>query len=159
MKDPNLEWLLCQMPALMGEGSTHQAIVTALEGGAGGGSAGSAGAEAVCERARPHVPRARRLGAVWASLDAEHRRILIAHYTAPASRAQGVAAHLGELAAVCLITAANRRNLEAACTHPYEVRNARHIAEARRTAHHALLDAHRAWRGALAKGMLSWVGA
>lgn len=159
MKDPNLEWLLCQMPALMGEASTHQAIVAALEGGAAGGSPSSAGAESVCERARPHVPRARRLGAVWASLDARHRRTLLAHYTAPACRVPGVAVHLGELAAVCLLTAANRRTLEIACSNPYELKNARRIAEGRRAAQRALLEAHRAWQGAMGKVMLSWIGA
>lgn len=159
MKDPNLEWLLCQMPALMGEASTHQAIVAALEGGAGGGAASSAGAEARCERALPHVPRARRLVAVWASLEAEHRRTLLAHYTAPACRVPGVAVHLGDLAAVCLLAGANRSKLEAACSNPYDVRNARRIAEARYAASRTLHAAHRAWQSAMGKVMLTWLSA
>lgn len=159
MKDPNLEWLLCQMPALMGEASTHQAIVAALEGAGGGGAASSAGAEAVCERARPHVARARRLMAVWNSLELEHRQTLRAHYTAPACRVPGVAVHLGELAGVCLLKAANRRTLEAACSNPYELRNARRIAEGRQAAQWALNAAHRAWQGAMGKVMLSWLRA
>lgn len=159
MKDPDIEWLLCQMPALMGEGSGHQALVAALEGGSAGGAASSAGAESTCERALPHVPRARRLLGVWRAVGAEHRRVLLAHYSAPASRAPGVDAQLGALASVCLIKPANRARLEAACSHPSDPNHARRIADARRAAQRAVDEAHRAWRGAWRKAMLSWMGA
>jgi hypothetical protein len=157
VKDPDIEWLLCQMPALMGETSGHQAIVAALEGGAAGGSASSAGAESTCERARPHVPRARRLLGVWAMLGTEHRRVLRAHYTAPVSRRPGVDVHLGPLASVGLLNPATRSKLEAACSHATDPRNARLIGEARRAAQRAVVDAHRAWRGAFQKAMLTWM--
>jgi hypothetical protein len=157
MKDPDIEWLLCQMPALMGETSGHQAIVAALEGGAAGGSASSAGAESTCERARPHVPRARRLLGVWAMVAPEHRVVLRAHYAAAVSRSPGVDVHLGALASVCLLNLATRAKLEAACSHATEPRNARLILEARREAQRAVADAHAAWRGAWRKAMLTWM--
>jgi hypothetical protein len=158
-KDPDIEWLLCQMPALMGETSSHQAIVAALEGGAAGGSASSAGAESRCERALSHVPRARRLLGIWAMLGVEHRRVLRAHYAAPVSRSPGVDVQLGAFAGVCLLNLATRSKLEAACSHATDARNARLISEARSAAQRAVADAHRAWRGAWRKAMLTWMGA
>lgn len=156
MRDRDLEWLLCEMPALMGETSGPGALVAALERGPGGSSSGDRAWEAV-ERARPYAARARRLVAVWALLPPDHRRLLLAHYTAPASRRPGVAAQLGELAGAALALASDRGRLEAACSHASEPRHARLIAEARRSAQSALGRAHRAWAAARQAGVLSWV--
>lgn len=155
MRDRDLEWLLCEMPALMGETSGHAALVAALERGPGGSSSSDRAWQAV-ERARPHAARARRLKAVWALLAPDHRQLLVEHYTAPASRRPGVAAQLGELAAVGLALASDRGRLEAACSHATEPKHARLIAEARRAAQRALSQAHRAWTSARDATVLSW---
>lgn len=157
MRDRDLEWLLCEMPALMGETSGHAAVVAALERGPGGSSSSERAWEAVA-RARPHAERARRLLAIWASLAPDHRELLRAHYTAPASRRPGVAAQLGELAGAALALASDRGRLEAACSHPTAPQHARLIASARRAAQSALGRAHRAWVAARAGTVLSWVG-
>lgn len=155
MRDRDLEWLLCEMPGLMGETSGHGALVAALERGPGGSSS-SERAWRTVERARPHAARATRLKAIWASLAPDHRQLLKEHYTAPASRRPGVAAQLGELAGVALVLAADRGRLEAACSHATEPRHARLIAEARRAAQRALSQAHRAWASARQAAVLSW---
>src|SRR5262245_41318507 len=97
LRDPDLEWLLCEAPALLGQRSGHGAVIAALERGPGG-SASTEGAWDAVERARPHVARARRLRAAWGSLAPDHRRLLEAHYSGPACRGAGVVAQLGELA-------------------------------------------------------------
>lgn len=158
MKDADLEWLLCAMPALMGASSGHGALVAALERGPGG-SAGDESAWQAVERARPHAQRARRLMAIWATLEHQPRRILVAHYAGPACRTPGVDAQLGELAAVALLLSTDRQRLEAACSHASAARNALAIRVARSSAQRAIDGAHRAWVGARREAMLSWVSA
>lgn len=158
LRDTDLEWFLCEMPALLGETSGHGAVIAALERGPGG-SQGSDGAWEAVERARPHVARARRLKAVWVMLAPDHRQLLQVHYTAPACRRQGVLAQLGELAAVALALASDRGKLEGACSHPAAAHNARRIAEARGMAQRALAQAHRAWVSARQSAVLSSWGA
>lgn len=110
-RDDDLDWLLCTM---LGLRSTHGGIVAALEGG-GGGAFDSSGAEALCERARPHVARARRLTAIWPQLDGETRRVLTAHYAAQTDTSgPGVRALLGDVA---LLLSPDRDRLELACCH------------------------------------------
>lgn len=159
MTDPDLEWLLCVMPSLMGERSGHGALVAALESGTpGSGSASSAGAEDAAGRAMPHVARARRLMAVWATLGAQHRLILQAHYLRPASRAHGVGVHLGELAAVCLLLTKRRHELELACSNASRPLHAERIQGELRRARRAVEAAHQAWRTARAASVLTWLG-
>lgn len=158
MRDPDLEWFLCEMPALLGETSGHGAVIAALERGPGG-SPGSDGAWDAVERARPHVGRARRLRRVWARLAPDERHLLRVHYTAPASRQGGIVSQLGELAAAALALCSDRRALELACGHPSGKGSARRLAEARRLASRALTHAHRAWTGARRAEVLTWVGA
>jgi hypothetical protein len=157
MKDRDLEWLLCEMPALMGETSGHSALVAALERGPGGSASSERAWEAVA-RARPHAQRARRLLAIWGSLAPDHRELLRTHYTAPASRLPGIAAQLGELASAALLLASDRGRLEAACSHPTAPQHGRLIAAARRAAQSALGRAHRAWVAARDATVLSWAG-
>lgn len=98
-RDDDLEWLLCVARGLLGQRSGNGAIVAHLKGG-GSGPFDSSAAEALVERTRPHVARARRLGAVWALVALEHRKLLEAHYRPRGHWPPGVVAHLGELAAV-----------------------------------------------------------
>lgn len=156
-RDPDLEWFLCESPALLGERSGHGAVIAALERGPGGAQSSDGAWDAV-ERARPHVARARRLRAAWVRLAPDERRLLQVHYTAPACRLAGATAQLGELAAAGLALAADRRALELACGHPAGAGNARRIAEARRLATRALSHAHRAWIGARRAEVLTWAG-
>jgi hypothetical protein len=160
--DPDLEWFLCVMPALMGEGSGHGALVAALERGQslGGGCASSAGAEDAVERARPHVERARRLRAVWARLGLEHRRVLEAHYYQPRAHWRpGVQAHLGELAGACKLLTPMWESLELACSNASQSGHAARIKRELRRAERALSAAHRAWRDAKAEAASSWARA
>jgi hypothetical protein len=147
IRDPDLEWLLCEAPALFGERSGHGAVIAALERGPGGAQSTDGTWDAV-ERARPHVARARRLRAAWISLAPDHRRLLEVHYSGPACRAAGVAAQLGELARAALALCSDRAALERACGHPAGKGSSLRIAEARRLAQRALSHAHRAWDGA-----------
>jgi hypothetical protein len=160
MHDPDLEWLLCVMPALMGEGSGHGAILAALERGQalGGGSTGSAGAEDAVERARPHVVRSRRLRAIWGVLALQHRLVLEAHYYQPRSQwRHGVAAHLGELAGACKHLAPIWNSLELACSNAAHTGNAARIRRELRRAEHAVAAAHRAWWAAKAAAVADWM--
>jgi hypothetical protein len=156
-RDPDLEWLLCELPALLGERSGHGALIAALERGPGGVSSGDGAWDAI-ERARPHVARARRLRAAWSRLAPDERGILQVHYTAPACREVGVNAQLGALAAAAVALSSNRRALQLACGHPAGAGNAARIAEARRLATRALAHAHRAWLGARRELVLTWAG-
>jgi hypothetical protein len=86
--DPDLEWLLCVLPSLLGcVGSGHSGLVAALERGqalgGGGNVPDSRRAEDTFERALPHLARARRQEDVWARPSTEQRRILEAHYRRP----------------------------------------------------------------------------
>jgi hypothetical protein len=159
MTDPDLEWLLCVMPALMGEGSGHGAIVAALERGQalGGGFSSSAGAEDAVERARPHVERARRLRGVWVRLKAQDRLVLEAHYYQPRSQwCPGVRAHLGELAGTCKLLTPMWASLELACSNASQPGHAARIQREIGRAQRALTLAHRAWKDARAEAVLSW---
>jgi len=147
VRDPDLEWLLCEAPALLGQRSGHGAVVAALERGPGGAQSTDS-AWATVERARPHERRLRRLRAAWALLAPDERRLLEVHYDGPACRAVGVSAQLGELARASLALCSDRRALEQACAHPAGSGSGRRIAEARRLATRALSNAHRAWIGA-----------
>ncbi len=157
VRDPDLEWLLCEAPALLGQRSGHAAVIAALERGPGGAT-GSEGAWDAIERARPHETRVRRLRAAWALLPPDHRRLLEVHYSAPACRAAGVLAQLGELARAALALCSDRRGLELACGHPSGPGSARRIAEARKLAERALRHAHRAWSCARRAEVLTSVG-
>ena len=156
-RDPDLEWLLCEAPALLGERSGHAAVVAALERGPGGAQSTDGAWDAV-ERARPHAARFRRLRAAWTLVAPDHRRLLVVHYTAPASRAAGVPAQLGELARAALALCSDRRALELACGHPSGSGSAKRIAEARGLATRALRQAHRAWSSARRAEVLTWLG-
>lgn len=147
VRDPDLEWLLCEAPALLGQRSGHAAVIAALERGPGGAQSTDSAWDAV-ERARPHEGRVRRLRGAWALLAPDERRLLEVHYAGPACRAAGVAAQLGELARAALALCSDRGALELACGHPSGTGSARRIAEARRLASRALSNAHRAWIGA-----------
>jgi hypothetical protein len=114
--DPDLEWLLTVAPSQLGQRSTHSGIVAALEGGRSGAFDSSA-AEALCERALPHVARARWLSAAWARLDLPTRKVLTTHYQARASGPPGVSAMLGTVAAVAMAMTRDRGRLELACCH------------------------------------------
>lgn len=157
IRDPDLEWLLCEAPALLGQRSGHGAVVAALERGPGGSSSTDAAWDTI-ERARPHTGRLRRLRRAWALLAPDERRLLEAHYAGPACRAAGVAPQLGELARAALALCSDRRALEQACGHPSGAGSARRIAEARRLASRALSHAHRAWIGARRAEVLTSVG-
>lgn len=157
MRDPDLEWLLCEAPALLGQRSGHGAVIAALERGPSS-AASTEGAWDAVERARPHVARARRLRAAWAILAPDHRTLLEAHYSGPACRALGVPAQLGELARAALLLSSDRAALERACGHPAGKGSARRIAEARRLAQRALGHAHRAWDGARRTEVLTSLG-
>lgn len=162
MIDPDLEWFLCVMPALMGEGSGHGALVAALERGQalGGGCASSEGAEEAVERARPHVERSRRLRGIWARVEPKHRRVLEAHYYQPRSHWRpGVSAHLGELAGVCKLMTPLWDSLELACSNASQSGHAERIKRELSRAWQALSAAHRAWRDAKAEAAVSWVRA
>lgn len=155
-RDDDLEWLLCQAPALLGLRSTHGGIVAALEGG-GSGAFDSSAAESLCERALPHVARARRLGVVWAALDAPTRRVLVTHYTPRASWPPGVTAMLGVYAAVTMSMTTDRARLELACCHGALATNQAVIRRERGRAERAVARAHRAWREAKTASMIAWV--
>jgi len=157
LRDPDLEWYLCVLPALLGATSGHGALVAALERGPGGAQ-GSDGAWATIERARPHLPRARRLRGAWVLLAPDERHVLQVHYTAPACRHGGVTSQLGQLAPAALALCSDRRALEIACGHPSGAGNGRRLADARRLATRALSHAHRAWQGARRAAVLTWVG-
>lgn len=154
--DPDLEWLLCVAPGLLGQQSGHGAIVAVLEGG-GSGAFDSAAAEAVVERARPHVARARRLRAIWAELDRDSRRVLLAHYTPRSGWAPGVAAMLGPFAALALLLTEDRPRLELACCHGSLAANRALIRRERDRAERTLARAHRAWRDARDAELTGWV--
>jgi len=158
--DSDLEWLLCVMPSLMGEGSGHGALVAALERGQalGGGCASSDGAEEAVERARPHVERARRLTAIWARLELTHRRVLHAHYYQPRSHWRpGVRAHLGELAGACKVLTPMWDSLELACSNASQSGHSARIKRELGRAERALAAAHRAWRDAKVEAASNWV--
>ena len=157
VRDPDLEWLLCEAPSLLGQRSGHAAVIAALERGPGG-SSGAEGAWDAVERARPHEARVRRLRGAWALLPPDHRRLLEVHYAAPACRAAGVLAQLGELARAALALCGDRRALELACGHPSGSGSARRIAEARKVAERSLRHAHRAWSCARRAEVLTSVG-
>lgn len=157
VRDPDLEWLLCEAPALLGQRSGHGAVIAAMERGPGG-SASTEGAWDAVERARPHVARARRLRAAWGILAPDHRRLLEAHYSGPACRGAGVVAQLGEFARAALVLCSDRAALERACGHPSGKSSGRVIAEARRLAQRALGHAHRAWDGARRTEVLTSLG-
>jgi hypothetical protein len=157
VRDPDLEWLLCEAPALLGERSGHAAVVAALERGPGGAPSTDRAWDTI-ERARPHTGRLRRLRRAWALLAPDDRRLLEVHYAGPACRAAGVAAQLGELARAALAVCSDRRALELACGHPAGAGSARRIGEARRLAARALSTAHRAWAGARRAEVLTSVG-
>jgi hypothetical protein len=160
--DPDLEWLLCVLPSLLGSvGSGHSGLVAALERGQapgrGGGVPDSRRAEDTVERALPHLARARRLEDVWARLSAEHRRILEVHYRGTATRLPGVTAQLGRLDRVCLLLSPDRAALEGACRNPTEKSHAARIRRELVKAERAVNAAHRAWRDLKAEAVVSWV--
>jgi hypothetical protein len=157
VRDTDLEWFLCEAPALLGQRSSHAAVIAALERGPGGAQSTDGAWDAV-ERARPHEGRMRRLRAAWARLAPDERRLLEVHYGGPACRQAGVAAQLGELARAALALCSDRRALELACGHPSGTGSARRIAEARRLATRALSNAHRAWSSARSAEVLTSLG-
>jgi hypothetical protein len=157
VRDPDLEWLLCEAPALLGQRSGHAAVIAALERGPGG-AGGSEGAWDAIERARPHEGRVRRLRRAWALLPPDHRRLLEVHYAGRACREAGVLAQLGELARAALALCGDRRALELACGNPSGSGSGRRIAEGRRLAERALRSAHRAWSCARRAEVLTWAG-
>ena len=157
VRDPDLEWLLCEAPALFGERSGHGAVIAALERGPGGAPSTDGAWDAI-DRARPHEARARRLRAAWVRLAPDERRLLEVHYRGPACRLAGVGAQLGELARAALLVCSDRTALAHACGHPSGSGSARRIAEARRVATRALANAHRAWLGARRAEVLTSVG-
>jgi hypothetical protein len=156
--DADLEWLLTVAPSLMGLRSTHGGIVAALEGG-GSGAFDSSAAEAQVERAITHVARARRLGAVWATLDGPARRILTTHYTPRSSWPPGVTAMLGVFAGVTMAMTTDKARLELACCHGTLAANQAIIRRERGRAERAVSRAHRAWRDAKTASMLEWAHA
>lgn len=156
--DPDLEWLICQAPSLLGLRSTHGGIVAALEGG-GSGAFDSSAAEAQVERALPHVARARRLGAVWATLDTPTRKLLELHYTPKSSWPPGVTAMLGAFTSVAMAMTTDRAKLELACCHGALAANQAVIRRERGRAKRAVNRAHRAWQAAKDASMIAWVRA
>lgn len=156
--DADLEWLLAVCPSLLGLRSTHGGIVAALEGG-GSGAFDSSAAEAQVERAIPHVARARRLGAIWATLDAPTRRLLTTHYTPRSSWPPGVTAMLGVFASVAMTMTKDQDRLELACCHGALAANQAIIRRERGRAERAVSRAHRAWRDAKDASMIRWAHA
>lgn len=157
VRDPDLEWLLCVAPALLGQRSGHAAVVAALERGPGGTPSTDSAWDTI-ERARPHTARLRRLRGAWVLLPPDARRLLEAHYSGPACRAAGVAAQLGELARAAVALCSDRAALEQACGHPSGRGSGRRIAEARTLATRALRHAHRAWSSARSAEVLTSAG-
>lgn len=160
--DPDIEWLLCVLPSLLGSvGSGHSGLVAALERGqslgGGGGVPHSRRAEETVERALPHLARARRLEDVWSRLSTEHRRILEVHYRGASLRLPGFTAQLGRLDRVCLLLSSERAALEAACTHPTERSNAARIRREVANAERAVTEAHRAWGRAKDQSIADWM--
>jgi len=156
--DDDLEWLLTVAPSLLGLRSTHGGIVAALEGG-GSGAFDSSAAEAQVERAIPHVARARRLGAIWTTLDGPTKRILTTHYTPRSSWPPGVTAMLGVFTSVAMAMTKDRDRLEVACCHGALAANQAVIRRERGRAERAVNRAHRAWRDAKTASMLRWAHA
>jgi hypothetical protein len=156
-RDPDLDWLLCEAPALLGQRSGHAAVIAALERGPGGAQSTDSAWDAI-DRARPHEGRVRRLRAAWARLAPAERRLLEVHYTAPACRAAGVLSQLGGVAAAALAVCSDRSALEQACGHPSGEGSARRISEARKLAERALRQAHRTWSSARRAEVLTSVG-
>jgi len=156
--DPDIAWLLCEAPGLLGERSSHAAVVAALESGTpGNGSPSSSMAEDRIERARPHIARARRLQSIWACMRPEARALLLVHYTPRNHWPPGVLPHLGRLSALCLHLAPRRASLEMACSNAILPQHAATIRRALDRARRALAAAHRAWRAAKADHVLTWM--
>jgi hypothetical protein len=155
-EDPDLQWFLCVCPSLLGQRSGHAAVVAALEGG-GSGAFDSTGAEALIERARPHLARARRLGEVWAQLDLESRKLLTAHYTPRSGWSPGVVAALGMYAGAVMSLTRNREKLELACCHVALEANRATIGRELGRAERAVRAAHARWRDAKNASMIRWV--
>jgi hypothetical protein len=148
---------LPRLPPCSGLRSTHGGIVAALEGG-GAGAFDSSAAEAQVERARPHVARARRLGAVWAQLDAPARKLRIeTQYTPRSGWPPGVSAMLAPFTAVVVAMTTDRARLELACCHGALASNQSLIRRERGRAERAVSRAHRAWKDAKDASMSAWV--
>lgn len=146
----DVEWLLCDAPALLGERSIAASNLGAIE--RGGAPASIADTWPYHEQfltAMSAVERARRLTAIWDSLPREHQLTLRARYLTRRYWPLGCQVFLSdELVGVALLYAPDRDALLDACTRASQPDAKRLIQEARRDALRRITAAHKAWREA-----------
>jgi hypothetical protein len=146
----DIEWLLCDAPALLGERSIAASNFGAIErGGASPSISDTWPYHEQYMHSIPHVDRARRLTRVWDALPARHQATLRARYITRRYWPLGAQTFLSqELVGVALYYAADREALLDACTRAGQKQAQKVILEARKLAFEAIRDAHQAWRDA-----------
>lgn len=144
----DIEWLLNDAPALLGERSIAASNFGAIErGGASPSISDTWPYHEQFANSIPHVDRARRLTKVWDALPARHQATLRARYITRRYWPLGCQVFLtAELVGVALYYAADREALLDACTRAGQPDAKRTITEARKLAFEAIRDAHQAWR-------------
>lgn len=146
----DIEWLLNDAPALLGERSIAASNFGAIErGGASPSISDTWPYHEQYMHSIPHVDRARRLTKVWDALTAEHQATLRARYITRRYWPLGCQVFLtAELVGVALYYAPDREALLDACTRAGQPAAKKLIVQARKDALERLKEAHQAWRDA-----------
>lgn len=150
--NPVLYWYLLEAPGLLGETSSHEAIVLMIQSGGSATTIASSDPyhESIIdrldiERADP-VAQARRCDLAWSFLCPLDRRILRGRYSPRTVWPFAMAPNLGDdLVGVCLAIHEDPLQLERACNTSTNKRSKAYIKEAIEEAHRELRIAHHNW--------------
>lgn len=157
--NPNIDWLLNEAPALLGERSAQASVVASIERGAdftGGISDNGPHHEAAINAIRA-VEQARELDAIWKSLPSHHQQVLRARYIRRQHWPTGCVVFLTtELVGVAMLLAEDRKELRQACCSAAKNASARLIKRERERARRAVRDAHGAWNAARRERARKW---
>jgi hypothetical protein len=157
--DPDIDFLLNEAPALLGERSGQGATQAAIERGKAGGHtiANNGPYHDAAINALGDVRRARRLDEVWHRLTPDTQRILRARYLKRSHWPTGCLVFLTcELVGVAMLLADDRKALERACQSAAKDQSAKLIQRSRKRAETAVVRAHDAWDGAKKARARAW---
>ncbi len=156
---PQLDHYLNDLPTLLGERSSHGALVSAIERGGPSSYVSDEPYHAAAIGAVGPVKLARDLEAAWRRLGPATRAFLAAHYERRRYFAPGVEAHLGAYSKAALHIASEfgeRHILEEACMSATLPSSKATIEDYRTRALDGLEEAHKAWANARKEQAKAW---
>jgi hypothetical protein len=149
--DPDIDWLLNDAPALLGERSGLGGTVATIERGvsSGGTIANTGPHHDAALNAMRSVGLARRLDQIWSRLDQQTQRVLRARYMKRTHWPTGCVVFLtAELVGVAMLLAEDRKVLTKACQSAAKNDSAKTIQKAAKRAETAVARAHETWDAA-----------